>query len=119
MVAASPKPDIDTELRVYTDHGIRYAYHDYAQMVVIVHPDGYQTARAMSEMEIREGEHLRRLRTMHPDEADEPSFTVDLARNMRRPRFWWDCLVMLVLFLAVIATGAILQAGHPAHLSNK
>lgn len=118
MVETLPKSDVDTTPRVYRENGITYAYHDYAQFVVISYPDGYMTGRAMTDMEIRQGIHLQRLREMHPAEVETLSFAVDLAQHMRRPRFWWDCLVMFALLAAVIAAGAILQLGQKAHLIN-
>lgn len=113
-----PKSDIDTAPRIYCEGGVTYAFHDYAQFVVIRYVDGYMTGRAMTDMEIRQGEHLQRLRTMRPAELEAISFAVDLARHWKRPRFWLDCLIMFALLAAVIAVGAILQLGQKAHLIN-
>jgi len=118
MVETLPKTDVDTTPRIHTCEGIRYAYHDYAQFVVISYPNGFQTARTMTDMEIRQAEQVRIVREMHPAEVETLSLAVDLARHMKRPRFWLDCLVMLALLAAVIAVGAILQLGQKAHLIN-
>lgn len=113
-----PKSDIDTSPRIYREDGVTYAYHDYAQFVVIRYVDGYMTGRAMTDMEIRQGEQLRRVRAIRPEEVEALSFTADLARHMKRPRFWWDCLVMFALLAVAVAACAILQLGAKAHLIN-
>lgn len=118
MLETLPKSDVDTTPRICSCDGIRYAYHDYAQFVVISYPDGYLTARAMTETEIRQAQQIETIRNMPADDVEDLPFVVDLARHMQRPRFWWDCLVMFALLAAVIAVGAILQLGHKAHLIN-